>query len=234
MGRKFRDGGIVMAKILVIDDDIDLLELMKNSLENKQNKVITRNCLEAVTFDDLQTSDIILLDVMMPKQDGFAFLRKNRHIIDAPVLFLTAKVFESDKLEGFASGGDDYITKPFSVNELRARVDAHIRRENREKHVRISDGAVFCDLIQKKFMVNDEDVPLTKSEYELALYLLKRKGQVFSKENIYLSVLGYDEMVDINSTITERVKFIRKKFSLHGVNPIQTVWGLGYKWEIKH
>lgn len=223
-----------MNTILVIDDDIDLLNLIRRALEKDHYHVKTRAVLSEVSQKDLSSCDLLLLDVMMPEKDGFTFLREHRGIIDAPVLFLTAKDFEQDKLEGFASGGDDYITKPFSIKELRARVSAHLRREKREKRIRLVDGTISCDLIQKNFYVEDEQIPLTASEFEICLLLLKNKGQVFTKEDIYVAVYGYDAMGDSQSTITERVKQIRKKFKEVEFNPIQTVWGIGYKWAVEH
>lgn len=223
-----------MANILIIDDDLDLLKLIQRALEKDLYHVTCRSSTHEISAQDLTSCDLLLLDVMMPEMDGFSFLRAHRHLIDAPVLFLTAKDFEQDKLEGFASGGDDYITKPFSIKELRARVAAHLRRETREKHSRLIDGPIGCDLIQKKFFVAEKSILLTASEFDLCLFLLKNKGQVFSKEDIYISVYGYDAVGDSQSTITERVKQIRQKFKLLGENPIQTVWGIGYKWAIEH
>lgn len=223
-----------MAHILVIDDDQDLLELIRKALLKDQYEVTIKASVEEIEPSDLTAYDLILLDVMMPKKDGFTFLRENRKMIDAPVLFLTAKDFEQDKLEGFASGGDDYITKPFSIKELRARVAAHLRREKREKRSRLIDEPISCDLIQKNFFVENIEIPLTASEFDLCVLLLKNKGQVFSKEDIYVTVYGYDATGDSHFTITERVKQIRQKFKTEGINPIQTIWGIGYKWESKH
>lgn len=223
-----------MAHILVIDDDQDLLELIRKALLKDQYEVTIKASVEEIEPSDLTAYDLILLDVMMPKKDGFTFLRENRKLIDAPVLFLTAKDFEQDKLEGFASGGDDYITKPFSIKELRARVAAHLRREKREKRSRLIDEPISCDLIQKKFFVGNIEIPLTASEFDLCVLLLKNKGQVFSKEDIYVTVYGYDATGDSHFTITERIKQIRQKFKTEGINPIQTIWGIGYKWESKH
>lgn len=221
----------MMAKILVIDDDQDLLRLIKNTLKN--DDVTVKNSPLHLE-DTLKDYDLILLDVMMPQVDGFTFLREHRQQIDVPVLFLTAKDFEEDLITGFASGGDDYITKPFSIKELRARVAAHLRRERREKHVRLADGEITCDLIQRKFFVQKEEVPLTPSEYDICVFLLQHRGQVFSKEDIYTTVYGWDAAGDSQTTITERVKQIRHKFQPFSLNPIQTVWGIGYKWELIH
>lgn len=220
-------------KILVIDDDLDLLKLISNSLKNNY-EVDTINDVEKIDLNRINSYNLILLDVMMPNISGFEFLRKNRTLIDVPVIMLTARDFESDKIEGFASGADDYITKPFSINELRARVNAHIRRENREKRNGIIDGKVFCDLINKTFFVDNQKIFLTNSEYEICRLLLTRKNNIFSKESIYTSVYGYDAPGDSKTTITERVKNIRNKFELHNINPIKTIWGIGYKWEIEN
>ena len=221
-----------MEQILVIDDDIELLKLIKIVLEKEHYAVETKSTVNDIQANELAHADLIILDVMMPEKDGFTFLRENRLFIDAPVLFLTAKDFEKDKLEGFASGGDDYITKPFSIKELRARVAAHLRRESRENHSRLRDTPVTCDLVQRLFFVDEQKVPLTASEYTLCEFLLKNRGHVFSKEHIYTSVYGYDAVGDSYTTITERIKQIRQKFQKTSVNPIQTVWGIGYKWEI--
>ncbi|MGX7197437.1 response regulator transcription factor [Enterococcus olivae] len=219
--------------ILVIDDDLDLLQLIKRALESAY-QVTTEDQAKTVDPNSLKYFDLILLDVMMPEMSGFEFLRLYREMIDVPVLFLTAKDFEEDKLEGFASGGDDYITKPFSIKELRARVDAHLRREKREKRQRLIDEEISCDLIAKTFYIREEVLELTPSEYELCLLLLRHKGQVFSKESIYGSIYGIDALGDSHTTITERVKQIRSKFQKEQINPIQTVWGVGYKWKVVH
>lgn len=220
-----------MSTILVIDDDDDLLKLIQNILAEK-NTIITRNSVIGISQTELNQADLIILDVMMPQIDGFQFLRTHRQFIDAPVLFLTAKDFEQDKLEGFASGADDYITKPFSIQELRARVAANLRREQRNKHTRLSDSPVTCDLIQRQFYVQQQLITLTASEYDICLFLLQHAHQVFSREDIYTAVYGYDASGDSKFTITERIKKIRDKFNKAHVSPIQTVWGIGYKWEI--
>lgn len=222
-----------MAKILVIDDDVDILKLIEQALRT-QHEVTTQDTPLSLTKSDWSQYDLILLDVRMPEIDGFRLLRQNRMWIDAPVLFLTAKDFEEDKVEGFASGGDDYITKPFSIKELRARVAAHLRREKREKHARLVDGIVTCDMVTRSFYVHEKEIPLTPSEYDICLLLMKRRGQVYAKEDIYTSIYGYFATGDSQTTITERIKQIRRKFKSAGMNPIETVWGIGYKWEISH
>jgi len=220
-------------KILLIDDDKDLTKLIKNTLK-KEYEVEICNDASTINPNIFIDFNLIILDIMMPKMDGFEFLEKYRDMIDVPIILLTAKDFENDKLEGFALGADDYITKPFSINELRARVAAHLRREKREKHNRLLDYPISCDLLAAKFYFKDIEINLTKSEYDICKLLLKNKGQVFTKENIYTLVYGYDAEGDSQTSITERIKLIRNKFGKYKVNPIKTIRGVGYKWEIEN
>ncbi|MBM0045553.1 response regulator transcription factor [Anaerococcus sp. mt242] len=220
-------------KILLIDDDIDLTRLIKNTLK-KEYEVDIFNDASIIDPNIFTKYDLIILDIMMPNMNGFEFLEKYRDMIDVPILLLTAKDFENDKLAGFALGADDYITKPFSINELRARVTAHLRREKREKHNRLLDFPVSCDLLAKKFYCYEDEIHLTKSEYGICELLMKNKVQVFTKEIIYTSIYGYDADGDSQTSITERIKLIRNKFGKYKVNPIKTIWGVGYKWEIEN
>lgn len=131
---------------------------------------------------------------------------------------------------GLGSGADDYITKPFGIGELRARVQAHLRREKREKTHAVQVSGVRFDLAGKQAEVEGSLISLTKSEYEISEYLAVNRGQVFSKEQLYEKIFGYDREGDV-SAITEHVKNIRAKFAGCGLNPIETVWGIGYKWK---
>ena len=218
-----------MATILAVDDELDMLVLIKNILKKKEHSVdICQNPLE-IDENKLNKYDLILLDVMMPGIDGISFCKKIRDKVDCPILFLTAKTMESDIVEGLLSGGDDYITKPFGVSELQARVEAHLRREQREKHSSLNLGNIRFDLSSNEVFVKNEKVSLTKSEYQISELLAKRKGQVFSREQIYEMIFGFDGTGD-SSAISEHVKNIRAKFHKYGENPIATVWGIGYKW----
>lgn len=219
-------------RLLVIDDDLDLLKLIRKAL-NKEYSVDTMDSASKVNPNDLKKYDLILLDISMPEMDGFEFLNYYRSLIDVPIVLLTAKDFERDKLEGFALGADDYITKPFSIKELRAKVEAHLRREKRVKKNRLMDYPMSCDLLSKKIYFKEDEIPFTSSEYGICELLIKNRGQTFSKEQIYRSVFGYDASGDSKTTIPERVKLIRTKCSGYGINPIKTVWGVGYKWEIE-
>ena len=184
-----------------------------------------------VTINALKNYDLILLDIMMPDVDGFMFCKKIRGIVDCPILFLTAKVMETDIIYGLGIGADDYITKPFRIGELRARVTAHLRRERREHHNTLGfEQEIKFDLSSKELFMKGKKVDLTKSEYEICEYLARNRGQVFTREQIYEAVFGFDGNSD-NSTIATHIKNIRSKLAGYGVTPINTVWGVGYRWE---
>ena len=218
-----------MAQILTIDDDKAMLALIKNAL-SKDGHTVT--CIGQVTEtlqDNLSFYDLILLDIMMPGTDGYTFCREIRSYTDCPILFLTAKSLEEDVAFGFSVGADDYIKKPFSILELRARVNAHLRRDQREKVQCFCVGSVRFFLIRKEIWADGEKLSFTKSEYEISLLLAKNHGQIYSKEQIFENVFGYDKESDI-SAITEHIKNIRKKLAAAGLSPIETIWGIGYRW----
>ena len=214
-----------MARLLVIDDEKAILDLVKNGLEKDGHIVTVCESVADITINTLKDFDLILLDIMMPDVDGFMFCKKIRGIVDCPILFLTAKVMEADIIYGLGIGADDYITKPFRIGELRARVTAHLRRERREHHNTLGfEQEIKFDLSSKEFFIKGKKVDLTKSEYEICEYLARNRGQVFTREQIYEAVFGFDGNSD-NSTIATHIKNIRSKLAGYGVTPINTVWG---------
>ena len=219
-----------MAKILAVDDDTAILDMIGTIL-NKDGHLVTKvsDPLE-INMEKVNLYDLILLDIMMPGMDGFALCSRIRKLVDCPILFLTAKTEESSLVNGLSLGADDYISKPFGVMELRARVAAHLRREHREHSVRMVVGHVCFHLSLKQMMVDDKEIPLTKAEYEICEFLAKNRGQVFSKEQILEQVFGFESESN-DSTITTHIKNIRTKLSEFPCMPIKTVWGIGYKWE---
>ncbi len=218
-----------MSLILAVDDELDMLDLIKNILKKNNHQVdVYQNPLD-IDNSKLSKYDLILLDVMMPGIDGISFCKDIRAKVDCPILFLTAKTMEEDIVEGLLIGGDDYITKPFGAAELLARIEAHLRREKRERHTSLNLGEIRFDLSSNEVFVGDEKVYLTKSEYQISELLAKRKGQVFSREQIYELIFGFDGIGD-SSAISEHIKNIRAKFQKYDENPIITVWGIGYKW----
>lgn len=219
-----------MIKILAVDDEKGILMLIKNALEKEGYAVTTLDHPDKVHGIRLQEYQLILLDVMMPGKDGFTLCEEIRDLTDCPILFLTAKTGEEDLMRGLGTGGDDYISKPFGIGELRARVAAHLRRERREKKHVVSVGEVHFHLKARKISCGQTELELTKSEYAICEYLAMNHGQVFSKERIYEAVFGYDGDSD-PSAITEHVKNIRAKFRKVQLEPIETVWGIGYRWK---
>lgn len=219
-----------MAYLLAVDDDPMILRLLKNALELHGHEVDTAERASAVRQEDLGKYGLILLDVMMPGLDGFSFCKQIRDRVQCPILFLTAKAGEESLIQGLLSGGDDYIRKPFSVAELNARVEAHLRRENRKQHAKtIVTGNISLHVDQREIVAAGRKVELTKSQYDICEFLAMNRGLVFSKEQIYDAVYALDSDTLI-STITEHIRVIRNKFKEADCNPIGTVWGVGYKW----
>ncbi|MCI5952757.1 MAG: response regulator transcription factor [Anaerostipes sp.] len=219
-----------MAKILAVDDEPAILEMIESIL-NKDGHLVTKvSDPRNLNMEKLQLYDLILLDIMMPGIDGFELCSKIRELVDCPILFLTAKTGENSLVNGLSLGADDYISKPFGVMELRARINAHLRREHRERSVRMVLGRICFQLSQKQMLMDDKKISLTKAEYEICEFLAKNRGQVFTKEQILEQVFGYDSESN-DSTIITHIKNIRAKLSNYDYAPIKTVWGIGYKWE---
>lgn len=218
-----------MGRILVIDDDQQLLLLIKKVLEKDDH--IVEICHDSSTLDVRQCGvfDLMLVDIMMPSEDGFAFVQRIRSMVNCPILFLTAKSNETDVIYGFGVGGDDYIKKPFNINELRARVNAHLRRSLRKPSTNYCFGNIHIDMLEKKISVNDTTIDLTAKEYQICEFLALHNNQVFSKDDLYDSIFGLYGNAS-QSTISEHIKNIRAKFKPVDINPINTVWGVGYKW----
>lgn len=218
-----------MIEILAVDDDEGILRVMEKALSKEGYAVTAVSEPLQIEHMDLNRYQLILLDVMMPGMDGFTLVEKIRERVDCPILFVTAKTEEEDVMRGLGLGGDDYITKPFGIGELRARVAAHLRREGRQKKNLVSVGEAQFYLLAKELRYRGEALNLTKSEYRICEYLALNRGQVFSKEQIYEYVFGFDGESD-SSAITEHVKNIRGKCKRAGFEPIETVWGIGYRW----
>ena len=221
-----------MYKILVADDEKDVVSLLKDYLELKDYCVYTAyNGKEAVEAASV-SPDLILLDVNMPEADGFEVCSRLREHINCPILFLTARVEDADKIKGFAAGGDDYIIKPFSLDELGARIAAHIRRDHRmtaSANVRFY-GNIVINYTEKTVSVGDTALDLTKKEYGIIELLSLNMGQVYDKERIYEKIWGYDAEGD-SSVVAEHIRRLRAKLAKFGEDShIGTVWGMGYKW----
>lgn len=219
-------------KILIADDEADIVSMLRGFFESRGYLVLSAaNGEEAVKQAERQP-DIILLDIHMPQMDGLDVCRRIRAHISCPILFLTARVEDADKVKGFAAGGDDYIVKPFSLVELEARVGAHLRREARHHagaQVRFS-GALTVDYAQRCLFFAGKRLALAKKEFDIVELLSQNPGQVFDRERIYERVWGYDSEGE-SSVVTEHIRRIRTKIAEYTEQTyIETVWGCGYKW----
>ena len=223
-----------MAHILAVDDDRDLCDLLRTALERDGHQVQVLHNGGELTDQHCRWADCILLDVMMPGEDGFVVCRRIRGLTDAPILFLTARTDETSVLEGLGIGADDYLAKPFRVAELRARVAAHLRRQNRTPVHRLVRGGVSFDLSAREAAVGETPLPLTRSEYAICEHLVLHAGQTFTKEQIYEAVFGLEGTAD-DTAITQHIKNIRAKLRAAGVAEpetlLKTIWGVGYQWK---
>ena len=223
-----------MANILAVDDNLEVCTLIRTALERDGHRVETRQAGGALTEALCRWADCILLDVMMPGEDGFAVCRRIRSLTEAPILFLSARTDEPAVLKGLGIGADDYLQKPFRVAELRARVAAHLRRQNRTPAHRLVRGGVAFDLSAKSAAVGETPLPLTRSEYAICEYLALYAGQTFTKEQIYEAVFGIDGTAD-DTAVTQHIKNIRAKLRAAGIAApemmLKTVWGVGYQWK---
>ena len=222
-------------RILVVDDEEDLCEILKFNLETEGYLVDTANSAEEALKLDLTQYNVILLDVMMGEISGFrmaSMMKKNKDTANIPIIFITAKDTENDTLTGFNLGADDYISKPFSLREVLARVKAVIRRTASAQN-KDNDQLIFKDLVvdsvKKKVVIRGEEISLTKKEFEILLLLLQNQGRVFSREDI-LSKVWHDEVYVLDRTIDVNITRLRKKIGEYG-KYIVTRLGYGYCFE---
>lgn len=224
-----------MNRILVVDDEEDLCEILKFNLEAEGYEVDTANSAEEAMALELTKYQLFLLDVMMGEISGFKFalmIRKNERLCQTPIIFLTAKDTENDRLTGFNIGADDYISKPFSLREVIARVKVAFRRsvkaeEAQQDILRYNNLRII--LSQKKVFLGDSELALTKKEFEILSLLLAHPGQVFSREEI-LSKVWSDEVYVLDRTIDVNITRLRKKIGDYG-KYVVTRLGYGYCFE---
>lgn len=221
-----------MEHILIVDDEAAIRELLKDYFELEGYRVSTAENGQAALKKVEAGPDLILLDINMPGLDGLSVCRRIRQFVSCPILFLTARVEDADKLIGFGAGGDDYIVKPFNLDILGAQVAAHLRRESRV-HTKAKahfSGELVLDYAARAAYYKGTPLPLAKKEFDIVELLSLSAGQVFDKERIYEKLWGYDSEGD-SAVVAEHIRRIRNKFTAAGANaPIETVWGVGYKW----
>ncbi len=219
-------------KLLIVDDEPDIVAMLASFFTGKGYQVLTAQSGREALLRAEQSPDLILLDVSMPDLDGLAVCQAIRDHISCPILFLTARIEDTDKVRGFSAGGDDYILKPFSLVELEARVQAHLRREARHQsqaRVRFA-GELAIDYGEQRLFFGKEEIPLTKKEFAIVELLSQNPGQVFDKERIYEKIWGYDSEGS-SGVVAEHIRRIRAKLAVYSDRVyLETVWGCGYKW----
>ena len=221
-----------MQTLLIIDDEKMLTDLLRQHFTNTGYLVYTANDEETAMSLLGKNPDLILLDIMMENFDGYDFCIRIRPLVSCPILFLTARIAEDDKIKGLQIGGDDYITKPFSLEELSARVQAHLRRESRTnaRNALLVTGKLILNLSEKTAVYENQEIAFSKKQFEIIRYLAENARQVFDKEQIYEAVWGLDGEGDSNA-VKEHIRKIRAKLKeTTGQDFIETVWGMGYKW----
>jgi len=221
-------------RILIVDDEEDLCEILQYNLGNAGFMTEVAHSAEEAIKRELSSFDLILLDVMMGPMSGFKMADKLRNElnINIPIIFLTAKDTENDILTGFSLGADDYLPKPFSINELMARVKAVLKRSRTEKLKilpLIRFGEIELDTARKRLIINDEKVELTRKEYEIVKLLLENQGKVFSRNDL-LSIIWGDDVIVSERTVDVNITRLRNKLGLYG-QCLKNKTGYGYFFE---
>ncbi|MCZ8513535.1 response regulator transcription factor [Paenibacillus filicis] len=225
-------------KIMVVEDDLEIREVIRLYLEkNGYRVVMADNGNDAVALTAMEQPDLVILDVLLPGKSGFDTCRELRGLSAAPILFLSCKKDESDKITGLNLGGDDYITKPFSPNELVARVKANLRRPHleaglSERHpTKMSVGTIQIDRLSRVVKIDGQEVPLSRKEFDLLSFLASRPEQTFSHEQLFREIWG-QECFNDTRTIIVHVSNLRKKIEPDPSRPkyIINVHGVGYKF----
>ncbi len=223
-------------KILVVDDEKPIVEILKYNLEKEGYRVITAyDGEEALKVAEVEEPNLIVLDIMLPKKDGFTVCREIRKKWNIPIIMLTAKEMETDKVLGLELGADDYVTKPFSSREVTARIKALLRRSKPENHFtnqekdQLKVGSIVVDQNEVQVYNLGRPVQLTLREYNLLVYLMMKPGFVFSREQLLDQVWGYDYFGD-DRTVDVTVRRLREKLEKDPANPdyIKTKRGIGY------
>ncbi|MBE3556825.1 MAG: response regulator transcription factor [Firmicutes bacterium] len=221
-----------MATILVAEDDQAIAHLVKRYLEQADHTVLLAyDGEQALRLAESSLPDLLILDIMMPKMDGIALCRAVRAHSSVPIIFLTARETEDDRLAGLEVGADDYITKPFSFREMVARVNALLRRVglDRQEVQSLRVGSLVADLAPRRASVDGVPLDLAPKEFDLLVYLMRNEGRPVSREEALREVWGYDFAGDTR-TVDVHVKRLRQKLedAAHAAQYLQTVWGVGY------
>ena len=227
-----------MKRVLIVEDDVSIAELQKDYLSMSGYEVtLCDNGADGLALIKSSDFDLVILDLMLPKKDGFTILSEIAENKKMPVLIVSAKNEEVYKIKGLNLGADDYITKPFGMGELVARVNNHIKKY--EKFNKTSENTTvvvrgLCiDKVDRRVFINDSEVILKQKEFDLLYFLSQNPNRVYDKETLYEKVWGYDALSD-SSTITVHIARIREKIEENPSKPqyIETVWGVGYRFKV--
>ena len=229
-----------MSKVLIVEDELSIAELEKDYLELSSFEVEIetdgQQGLEKALKNDF---DMIILDIMLPGVDGFEICKQIREAKEIPILMVSARKEDIDKIRGLGLGADDYITKPFSPSELVARVKAHLARYDRltgsaaEKNKVIEIRGLKIDTTARRVWVNGEERTFTTKEFDLLTFLASHPNHVYSKEELFREIWDMESIGDI-ATVTVHIKKIREKVEVDTSNPqyIETIWGVGYRFKV--
>ena len=229
-----------MSKILIVEDEVAIAELEKDYLELSGFEVEVENSGEVGLVRSLKEEfDLIILDLMLPGVDGFEICRKIRETKNTPIIIVSAKKDDIDKIRGLGMGADDYMTKPFSPSEMVARVKAHLARYERL----ISSGMPNNDIVEirgikidktaRRVWVNGEETNFTSKEFDLLTFLAQNPNRVYTKEELFQEIWDMESIGDI-ATVTVHIKKIREKIEYDTSKPqyIETIWGVGYRFKV--
>ena len=230
-----------MNKILIIEDEQAIAELEKDYLEMNGFEITV--CNDGATGEEIALTtdvDLIILDLMLPGEDGYEVCRKVREVKDIPIIMVSAKKEDIDKIYGLGMGADDYMTKPFSPSELVARVKAHMTRYSRLMHAKKADSNEILDIkgiridkTSRRVFVNGVEKQFTTKEFDLLVFLAEHPDKVFTKQELFREIWGMESVGDI-TTVTVHIKKIREKMEDDPSTPryIETIWGVGYRFKI--
>lgn len=219
-------------KILVVDDEPMLTGLLHDHLKDNGYLPYVANSAQEALGKLGIAPDLILLDIKMPGMDGLDLCKTIREHVACPIVFLTALATDQDTINGLLAGGDDYITKPFSLPALTARIAAHLRRDNRRKDQGelLSSHDLLVNLSERTVNHQGARIPFSRREFDIIEFLMTNAGQVFDRERLYEAVWGLDAEGD-SGVLREHIRKIRLKLKAHtGKEYIETVWGVGYRW----
>lgn len=228
-----------MKNILLIEDEVSIAELQRDYLEINDFNVDIEHTGNVGLQRALKGNyDLIILDIMLPGINGFDICKQIRAVKNIPILLVSAKKEDIDKIRGLGLGADDYITKPFSPGELVARVKAHLARYERLSGSPTKSNTIFIhgisiDKSSRKVNINGEDLPFTTKEFDLLVFLMMHPNQVLNKEQLYENIWGFDSAADV-STVTVHIGKLRSKIERDPAHPklLETVWGAGYRFNV--